>query len=435
MERQRGTDAMADYAVITREVSPERERGEFARGWPVLVASSLGIGLGMSPLFMFTSGVFAVALEREFGWSRAEILGAAAFDTLAILMVGPLVGRLNDRIGARPVALFSCAAIGLMTIALALTSSHIWVYYLLYATRSALSVGTLPPTFAKVVGAWFDKKRGMALGIALCTTGISGALLPPYVQSLVDAVGWRMAYVGLGLLPLIFALPAIAMLLPRGGPPRHAAMAGRGREAAGREIGGLEVREALFSYRFWAMGLLTLAAAVGLGGVLSNLVPMLVDRGFSLGEAAAQMSLYGVVIVFGRLVSGWLLDRFWAPGVGFVFLVSPCVGALLLATVADTGILVAVAVVMIALASGAEFDLVAFLTSRYFGQRNFSTLYAAQYAFFGLGAGLSPALFGAVHDLTDTYTNVLYMAAGLFLFSAVGLLTLGRYPDFAKARD
>jgi MFS family permease len=333
-----------------------------------------------------------------------------------------------DRVGARPVAIVCVCGIGIGSALLAFTGPSIWTFYALYALRSAVSVGSLPPTFAKVVGEYFERRRGMALGIALCTTGIGAIILPTYVQTLISAFGWRAAYVGLGLLPLCLALPAILLFMPRKGEGPAAA------GATDRVAAGLTLGEALRGYRFWVMAVLALFGGLALSGLIANLVPMLVDRGFSPAEAARQIGLYGLTIIVGRLVSGWLLDRFWAPAVGSAFLLAPCAGVLMLASGIDTSLPVAIAVVMIALASGAEFDLIAFLCGRYYGQRAFSTIYSIHYACFGVGAGAAPAIYGIVHDRTGSYAAVLsYVAIG-FACAAAAILTLGRYPRFAAAR-
>jgi MFS family permease len=411
-------------AAYARIDEADQEQSEFATGWKLLLAASLGIGLGMAPLFMFTSGVFAIALGEEFGWTRSQILGAAIFDTLAVLTVGPIVGRFVDRIGARRIAILSVTGIGVGTILLSLITPQLWTYYALYALRSAVAVGTLPPTFAKVLNTHFDRKRGLALGIALCTTGVAGTILPIYVQTLIDAFGWRMAFIGLGLLPLIITLPAVFAFLPD-------TRRGTGTASSAPKVAsGASVPEAIRNYRFWLMGGLTITAGIILGGILANLVPLLVDRGFTPADAARQAGVYGITIIFGRLASGYLLDRFWAPAVGCAFLLAPFVGALLLASGAGTVPIVTTGVILVALASGAEFDLIAFLTSRYFGLRNFSTIYAMQHACFGLGAGLGPAVFGAVRDQTGSYTMGLNIAAALFLLSAGLILLLGRYPQW-----
>jgi MFS family permease len=406
-------------------------QGEFARGWPALVASFLGIGFGMSPMFMFTAGIFAGALQTDFGWSRSQIMGAAVFDTIAVLTTGLMAGRLIDRIGARPVVIASCILLGLTTMALSLTTANIAVFYAIYALRSFVAVGTMPPAFAKVVSACFNKRRGFALGIVLAATGVAGVILPPFVHEIIVHYGWRAAYVGLGLLPLVIALPSILLLLPGKAGSPAAPLAG----TAPPTLEGVSVAEALRGHRYWVMGAVALAAGIGLGGILSNLVPLLVDRGFSPGAAASQLSLYGLVIIVGRLAAGWLLDRHWAPAVGSVFLAAPALGAMLLWGGADTVGLVSLAVILVALASGAEFDLMAFLTAKYFGRRNFTALYSGQNALFAVGAGLSPAVFGRIYDLTHAYTSALLVAAVLFAASAGLILLLGRYPRLEASRD
>jgi cyanate permease len=94
----------------------------------------------------------------------------------------------------------------------------------------------------------------------------------------------------------------------------------------------------------------------------------------------------------------------------------------------------AVTIVMLGLTSGAEFDLTAYLTSRYFGRRNFGALYGGQYAIFGVGAGFSPALFGFVHDKAGSYNPILMVSATMFVLGGAVLLLLGRYPKLPTMR-
>jgi MFS family permease len=402
---------------------------ELARGWKPLVACAAGIGLGTSGLQTFTAGVFAVALERQFGWSRSQILSAVLLQTAAIFFVGPFVGKLADRIGARPIAICSTIALGLGTAAFSLITSHIWTFYLAYGLMSLGSLGTLPPIYAKVLSLWFDRRRGLAMGLALSVTGISGMVLPIYVQTLIGSVGWRGAYVGLGLVPIVIALPCILLLLPRGlGPGEGSPLSAPIPEIVAGD--GLSVRSGLGSYRYWLMAVIALATGIGLTGILFNLVPMLIDRGFKPAEAATIFGIYGLVVVLGRLLTGWLLDRFWAPAIGCCFLIGPCLGTLLLRSGTGSAGVVALAVVLLALSSGSELDLLAYMTSRYFGRRNFSVLYSGQYAFFVVGAAGAP-LFAAIHDVYGSYGSILTVTSALFAVSAAAILTLGRYPHFA----
>jgi MFS family permease len=418
--------------VLSVPIGLPAAKSELARNWKALLAISVGIGLGIAPVPTFTTGVFAIALQKQFGWSRGDILGVVLFQTLAFGLIGPLLGRLADRIGPRPVVIASTIGIGLSTAAFALITAQIWTFYLAYAVMIVLSLGTMPPIYARMLSILFDRQRGQALGLALCTTGISGIVLPIYVQKLIGAFGWREAYVGLGLLPLLIALPCALLLLPRKTQPAPADVDVVSGESV-RIIRGLSIKQALSSYRYWLMALVGFAAGAGLSGLVINTVPLLVDRGFSPATAAQMFGVYGVFVIIGRLSSGWLLDRLWAPAVGCGFLLLPAAGVLLLASGgAGQAHLALVAIAMIALASGGEFDLVAYLCSRYFGTRNFSALYSGQYAIFAMGAGIAPGLMGAVHDRAGSYQPALYAIAALFAGGAVALLALGRYAFHAE---
>jgi len=404
---------------------------EFARGWKPLLAVAVGIGLGISSILAFTTGIFAIALEKEFGWSRGDILSVALIQTLVFAFLGPVLGRLTDRIGARPVVIASTIGIGVSTASFAFITHNIWTFYVTYAVMLIVSLGTMPPIFARVVSLWFDRRRGLALGLALCTTGISGMLVPSYVQALIGTFGWRVAYVGLGLLPLTISLPCILFFLPRGVGPVDV----KGHEhVAEPVIDGLSIGEALRGYRYWLMGVVGFAAGAGLNGLVINFVPLLIDRGLTPTEAVRLFGLFGLFVVVSRLMAGWLLDRLWAPAVGCTFLCMPVIGMMLLVTgteVNTTRLVLALA--LIALASGAEFDLIAYLSSRYFGRRNFSALYSGQYAIFAMGAGIAPGVMGFIHDRTGNYDRALYAMALMFAVSAFSLLGMGRQPFFGRS--
>jgi MFS family permease len=339
-----------------------------------------------------------------------------------------VMGRLTDRFGARPVAIWSTLALGLSTAAIGLLTRQIWTYYALFALMSFVSVGTLPVVYGKIISLWFDRSRGFALGIALCTTGLAGMILPIYTQTIISHFGWRWAYVGVGLLPLLIALPTLWLLLPREEGPAPLLDANRQTPV----LEGYAIGDALRHYRFWLIALGALVAGVGLGGVVFNFVPLLVDRGLTPMLAAKLFGLYGLTVVIGRVVSGWLLDRFWAPAVACGCLLTPALAALMLAVGGHAIPFLSVATCLFGLAGGAEFDLIAYLTSRYFGRLNFGSLYAGQYVAFVLGSGTAPALFGAVHDATGSYVSVLYLTAGLFAGAGLLILLLGRYPVFAR---
>jgi len=128
-------------------------------------------------------------------------------------------------------------------------------------------------------------------------------------------------------------------------------------------------------------------------------------------------------------LGGWLVDHFWAPMIAFVFMSIPAVGCLILAGDMSVGMNV-LALVLLGLAAGVEFDLMAYFVSRYFGMRSYSLIYGLIYAAFGLGAGTSPIIFNILRGGDADYANVLKIFAIGFVIGAVLLLTLGKYRDF-----
>jgi len=146
------------------------------------------------------------------------------------------------------------------------------------------------------------------------------------------------------------------------------------------------------------------------------------------------MSVFGLSIFAGRIITGLLLDKFWAPLVTLPILCLPALSCWLLIGDAAMGFWIAVAAAfLMGFAAGAETDLVAYLAGRYFGMKNYGQIYGVQYMAFGLMAALSPTLYGWVRDTTGSYDPVLFAGMFMFVTGGVMLLALGPYPDFGRA--
>ena len=403
------------------------ERGEFGRGWGVILAAAAGCGLGLSALPFYGLGPQMTPLGEEFGWSRTEISIAFTFMTLGLLIAGPvIVGRLSDRIGVRAVALASIPLFALTLFGLQFIQQGpegapgpvlLWVGYLAMAF---LGAGTSPITYTRAVNAWFDRNRGLALGLTLAGTGAMGIILPMILGRVAPEFGWRGGFITLAILAIL-AWPVVALLLknaPAVGPQAQAGV------APGATLG-----EAVKNYRFWALGFAFLILALGIAGLVVHLFPMLTDAGLTPQEAGSIAALIGVGVIVGRVFIGFLVDRLFGPLVAIVVFLVTAVGCVLLA---DGGIAIApYAAFLIGFALGAEVDLIAYFTSRYFGMKRYGEIYGWQYGFYGLGAAFAPVLMGALFTAGGgTYTLALHVSAGLCVAACVLLGTLGRYPTF-----
>lgn len=404
--------------------------GEFTRGWRVLIASLLGTAFGASPLPYNTIGFFIEPLQREFGWTKAEVsFGVTVYGVLGALLA-PVFGWLADRYGVRRVALGSLTAFGLVFASFALIPGTLAWYYALWTLIGLVGIGSTPITWSRAINLWFFRNRGLALGLTLVGTSISAMLLPTLTVQFVTHFGWRESFALLALLPLAVALPiGLAWFRePRVDerPAELRSAAGGGLVLAGRTLG-----EAMREYRFYALWVSIVLISVAYGGALVHMPSMLGAQGFTPAQAASVMGVFGLSIFTGRIVTGLLLDRFWAPLVTLPILCLPAVSCYLLAV--DHSLTPAMAVLaafLLGFSSGAETDLIAYLAGRYFGMANYGQIYGMLYMAFGMSTAVSATLYGWVRDSTGSYDAMLFAAAIMFVVGALLLLTLGRYPTF-----
>jgi MFS family permease len=398
--------------------------GEFKRGWQVVLASLLGIGLGLSPMPFYTIGLFVPHFMREFGWSIGNIMGGLSMTTIMVLWAAPAVGILAERAGVRRVAMTSLLLFGFAFMALGLSSGSLVQYYINWALIAVLGAGTLPITWTRAVNNWFDRRKGLALGISLSGTGLFGILSKPYVAWLIASFGWRAAYVGLGILPILIALPA-AWLLFRDTDTHVDAV------VRTTTPGGLSLRQAMREWRFWLLGGALVPISYALSGPVPNLEGILTGAGVAPGQILALTPLVGLSALIGRLAGGWLLDRFWAPAVAFVILGLPGLSCWLLTGTALDYPTAAMAILLIGFALGIEYDVMSFFVARYFGLRSYAAIYGTLYIFFSIGAGIGPMGFGRDHDAHGNYHLSLMEACVMLVLAAGALLALGRYRIFA----
>lgn len=397
--------------------------GEFRKGWPIVLSSMLGVGLGLSPLPFYTLGVIAPQLAKEFGWGMGQIFTALMITTFSVVVAGPAAGFLAMRFGTRRIALISVLLFALSFMALALSNGSLTMYYVTWAALAVLGAGTLPITWTRGVNAWFDKRKGLALGLTLMGTGVFGIVAKPLTAWLVAHWGWRGAFFGLGLLPLLIAFPvAFALFRNVDGEP------GAARTNAPQH--GMTLREALRDWRFWAMAAAFVPVSFALGGPIPNMENILKQGGIPPEQVIGLTAFIGLSALLGRLIGGWLIDRFWAPAVALVILLLPGVSCWLLSHGPLTPATSLLSVVLIGFAVGVEYDLMAFLVARYFGLKAYTEIYSLLYVCFALGAGIGPAVFGGSFDRHHNYDSVLMASFGGLLVGALLLLTLGRYRTF-----
>jgi MFS family permease len=389
--------------------------------WWIVVGSVLGLVVGNGPVMQFSFGVFVMPVAQALHAERGTLSAALMVGLLMTGLATPLAGRLVDRFGIRAVALPAITLFGLAMAGIGLFAEATWAFVALYGLAGIVAAGQTPLTYCKAVSSAFDAKRGLALGISIAGVGLGTALVPLFAQRVLAEFGWRAAYVGLGVLTLAVALPAMAFLVARRDATKGAARAG-----TAASLPGLTAPQALRSQAFWKLALSFFLVALAASGTIAHMVPMMVDRGMEARSATAALSAAGVALIGGRLLAGYLLDRVFAPYIAVVFFALPLVGIGMLLGSSATVLLVPAAV-LVGLGLGAEVDLIAFLQSRYLGLRAFGEVYGYLFAVFMLGSAMGPFVMGMSYQHLHGYAPAMGLLAAGLLVAIYLMFRLGAY--------
>jgi MFS family permease len=425
----RGAAIAIAIAMLVLAPMPRGTRG-------LTFAVMIGLATGIGSIGLFALGIFQLPVTAEFGWTQAQYSLALPICTVVVVTSAPAVGRLFDRHGVRRFALVGTAILGLALISLHWLPASLGYFYVFFGLLQLLCAGTATIAYSRVVARWFEARRGQAFGAALAGVGIGGAVLSVVSQSLIQHLGWRGAYVGLGVLILVITLPILYFWLHDSpaavglGPDGEARASAETGPAPPVELTGLNAAESRRLPRFWLMLFTFLLLAFGIGGVMLQLFPILRARGIAADQAAAILGMLGLALIVGRAFAGFLMDRLFAPYVAAIIILFPAIGTAMLAAGA-VGLAATFAAVAVGVAAGAEVDVIAYLTARYFGTRSYSENYGWQYAAWTLGSGTAPLLTARSYDLFGTHTPILWFYVGLFVLSMILLLRLGPYPTLA----
>jgi MFS family permease len=399
-------------------------------GWRVVAVASLGLFLGHAPVVVFSFGFFLKHLADAFNASRAAISLAFTIQSVAAAIGVPFIGKLIDKLGARRVILTGTALFGAILIAAEWVGQGLFQLYLFFVVLGLVGGCTSPVPYAVVVSRWFDRQRGLALGVMATGLGIGAIAIPVISQRIIGVFGWRAAYAAFGCATLVIVLPVLAAFLQerRGQGEQFATPVGShaGLAIGGSESEGLDWRQICRQRTFWLLIAAFFLAGASVHACVVHMPALLTDRGVSAVVAATASSLVGVALLFGRIGAGYLLDHVFAPRLAIIFFGGTAAGiGLLLAGGAGPAALVAA--FLIGIGMGAEVDIIAYLMSRYFGLRALGTAIGVAFGSYLLAGAVGVLLMGAGFDVTRDYR--LPLAGCLFaMLVAMALLSrLGPY--------
>jgi predicted MFS family arabinose efflux permease len=287
---------------------------------------------------------------------------------------------------------------------LAFLGTHIAQFYLSYLLLGVVGNATAQLAYSRVVSTWFVERRGLAFAIMLTGNGVGSILLPLFAQHLLDTYGWRIAYLGLGTVALLGGIPLTAMLI-------------REKPGALRAVNhpsaeGMTVREAIRGRVFLLLMPSILLYAFSANGTIAHLSAILTGYGVTAHSASIALSVLGASGIVGRMVTGHILDRYFAPRVSMLMLLL-CSGGLLMLSHAHSAALGIASAALLGFGLGSEADVTPYLIARYCGLKNLATLYGMSWTAYAFGAAIGPVIIGRAFDRAGGYQSSFIMLLSL----------------------
>jgi MFS family permease len=286
-----------DSNAARRPVTPRWMRAPWPRQWTIVIAATAGMMAAFS--VNASVAVFLKPFEQEFGWPRADISFAYALLSAGAALGGLIAGWTFDRVDTRPIAVFGALVLGFGFLSLAWTDDLRTIQYI-YLAVGIFGFACLYTPLLAIVGLWFDRRRGLAMGIVTAGGTLGQGLTPAVVQPLIEMFGWRHACLILGIGYLLLLAPL--MLLVTKPPARQAN----------------ERREAQTSSQGWALpplisvswpGLAALLCCASMAIPIVHLVALLVDRGLSSAVTGSLILTLMTAASAGRITFGMISDR------------------------------------------------------------------------------------------------------------------------------
>ena len=393
----------------------------------------LSAGLGF-----YSLGVFVVPFEEEFGWSRGQVSLGIALATVVSGLMSPLVGLAVERLGARPVLAAAAVGMGICFALLGLTWSLVYLYAM-FALMAVWRAGLMLVPVSQVVANWFERRRGLAMGIATTGIGFGGLVMAPLCKVLISTVGWRSTFFIMGLVIIAVALPLILLVIRQHPADRGLLPDGASSASASGASNPDSHRQPDPMARTWSVGdairtraFILTTAAIGLGfaslgAVLLHTSPFMEDRGVAPELAGLILGLVAGMGIFGKVGAGYLADRVPPHRVlTGVFLMEAVGLAVLIST--DSAIGIAAFVLIFGYSMGAVVALQPLVVVYYFGLASVATILGAMTAFSSIFMAVGPVFAGFMHDWLDSYTLAYVVFISVDCLAALLVLLIGTRP-------
>ena len=417
---------MSDTAALARQ--------EWRRHWPLVLAAS--VAFSFTSVMTASTGLVIGPWEKEFGWSRTLLSSGMSITSVTTFFLSPFFGVLIDRIGTRRMALPGLVLLAATIASLSLLNGSVVMWFAIWTVYAIAALATKSTVWTAGVASAFDAGRGLALGLTLSGSALAQAITPPLTNVLIDAYGWRTAFVYLAVGWGGLAIVLCFFLLFDGYDASRRERAANPDAATGKgllaDAPGLTIREAWRSVALWRIAISTFVIMVVTIALVVHQIPILEHIGVSRSTAAAYAGAAGLAGVAGKLVTGWLLDRYPARWVGGLTLAATALTFILLLLPNPTMAVIIAAMLINGYAAGTKLQIAGYLTSAYGGMRHFGAIFGTMASLIALGSGMGPLMAGKIYDSFGNYVPYLWIGVIGTFISAFLIFGLPDYPDWVS---
>jgi len=392
----------------------------------VALGAWVGFIVGPNAMIAATNSNFLNVLPDALHVSRTSISFVLALALWFNALTLPFAGKAMDRFGVRAVILPGILIFSLAFFLL----SRMGVLWHFVALQALLTIGatmTSSVGYAKVLSLWFDRNRGLVLGLCVALgAGASQTVMPKVSAWLITEYGWRGGYLGLASIVLCLGFPIVFMLIRAPGHVVRTEVDANGvPEGVPSPIDqiGVTRSQALRQPVFYLVFFAIMCGSMALLGTMQHAVPMLLERGLTLNVATTVMSCAFAGVVAGEFSSGFIVDRFNTPRVILPYFICAAIGVLTVHSQSNLLFLLPGAFLM-GLGLGGEVGQNAYLVSRYFGLKAFGAIYGMTFAASAVGNGTGLILLGMIRDRTGSYAGGFYLVGGAITVSILCVASL-----------
>ncbi len=406
---------------------------EWRLGWKLVLAASFGFSF--FSVMLAGAGLFMEPVMKEFGWTKTEFSFGISIATITTALLSTPFGILVDRFGSRRVALPGIILTFLSCAAFSLANGSQWQWWGLWLAFGVVAVSIKSTVWTAAVLGVFSRDKGMALGLTLAGTAVAALLVPNIGNALIENFGWRAAYfwlaLGWGSITLLMCWLFFYDVHDRAAATRKQ----QGTATAAPEtlnLPGLSVPQAYRDWALWRVAISNFVVMLLTMGLSIHMFPILTEAGISRGNAALLTSLGGIAGIVGKLLTGWLLDRYRPNWIGGITLGAASLTFALLIVGLQSPVLIVIAILVNGYAGGTKTQITGFLTAGYGGMKNFGVIYGFMAALMALASGLGPLFGGLAYDYAGGYEP--FLIAGTIGCALGGLLivSMPRYPVWEK---